>query len=211
MELLHPHLVVVRNTFLSMYRRLAKRLCNKHISGFGITESNETQDGNINARFYNFVLSSDGKGGIIPVWFIVYQYNNITPEYKAEAKAQIVGPKAMQAIKPVPMLEVMQQLAEFTWDHKHTRYPDARDKKSNYAGEALMDIRQTLLELDPYCIGQVYKVNPDTEEPDDRIVMVDLFLKDPSDINEDGAYKSKVKLVIASPQFVHDTLNARAA
>lgn len=210
MDIKHPHLVNVRDRFLKMYSTLGKSLCTKQLPAFGTTQKSEIQEGNIHAQFYNFVLTSDGKSGIIPVWFIIYQYHEITPEYKAEATGktieQMTGPKAMQAINPKPMHEVSMNLTAFYNQHANSRYHDLKDKRSNRVGEALLTIRKTLLSLSEECVGQVYRINPDTEEPDDRIVMVDLFLKDSSDIDENGAYKSKVKLVIASPEFINDTL-----
>lgn len=204
----HPHVAEIHNQFIKLFQGVAKVLCTKQLPGFGITSKTEQQEGNVAAEYFNCVLTADGRSGIIPLWFVIYKYDKVQPDFKAQAMTTMIGPKALQSVNAKPMGEVFKKLQDFEKTHKNQRYEDATGAKSARVGDAIALMRKTLLSLDSYVTGQVFEINPDTDEPDDRIVMIDLFLKDPADVDVDGVFQTKIKLIFASPEFVQASLVA---
>lgn len=206
----HPALFKTVTKLIEALNMAGRSLCSNQIRNYGVSTKHEKDNYDPQALSYNCVLTSDNKSGIIPFWFVVYRYNNLSPEVKEAAKAAMIGPKALQSVNAKELREHVKSLVVFENMYKSSRYMDANFKNSKKFLELTSVVKQTLFQLEPLVTGEFHQKNPENGEPDDRIAYFDLYLKDPSDVDDDGVYLTKIRWIIATPEFIDYCLKLNA-
>ncbi len=206
----HPSLFKTVLQLTNALYSAGRVLSSNQLKGYGVSIKHEKDNYDPQAFSHNCFLTSDNKSGIIPFWFVVYRYNNLSPEVREAAKATMTGPKSLQSVNAVELREHIRPLLEFEKMHKNSRYMDANFKSSKKFLELMSVVKQTLFQLESLVVGEFHQKNPENGEPDDRIAYFDLYLKDPGDVDTDGVYLSKIRWIIATPEFIDYCLKLNA-
>jgi len=170
----------------TMLVNAGKALINKQLNGFSISTNPESDNMGATATSVSCVLTSDGKTGIVPLYYIHYDYRALPQEVKAEALNTYVGPKALQSLKTQQTPELVKGLIAFEKQHANRRYLDSYDKRSERFSAMMQVVKIALLNMQPWVVGELHLREPETHEPDDRIACLELFLKDGQDVDEQG-------------------------